>query len=78
MGRLGAARAHGRGVEDLRGPAWVASFDRHLAATGLVLREFTVVVVAYLFIGRAAPWRSFWLSAGLSAVGRGTCWLVVL
>lgn len=58
--------------------AWVASFDLHLAATVLVLREFTVVVVAYLFIGRAAPWRSFWLSAGLSAVGLGTCWLVVL
>ncbi|RLY91582.1 hypothetical protein CWC38_04215 [Kocuria tytonicola] len=58
--------------------AWVASFDLHLAATVLVLREFTVVLVAYLFIGRAAPWRSFWLASGLSAVGLAACWLVVL
>ncbi|MDO4920108.1 hypothetical protein [Kocuria sp.] len=58
--------------------AWVASFDLHLAATILVLREFAVVLVAYLFIGRSAPWRSFWFAAGLSAVGLGACWFAVL
>lgn len=58
--------------------AWVASFDLHLAATILVLREFTVVLVAYTFIGRAAPWRSFWLGAALTTVGLATCWIVVL
>ncbi|RKQ33112.1 lipopolysaccharide biosynthesis protein [Kocuria tytonis] len=58
--------------------AWVASFDLHLGATVLVAREFTVVLVAYLFIGRAAPWRSFWFAVGLSVVGLGACWLTLL
>lgn len=58
--------------------AWAASFNLHLAATILVVREFTVVLVAYLFIGKAAPWRSFWLAAGLGTVGLGTCWFVIL
>lgn len=58
--------------------AWVASFDLHLAATILVLREFAVVIVAYSFVGKAAPWRSFWLGVALTTVGLATCWIVVL
>ena len=58
--------------------AWVASFNLQLAATVLVLREFAVVLTAYLLVGRAAPWRSFWFGAGLSAVGLTVCWLGVL
>ena len=43
-----------------------------------VLREFAVVLVSYLLIGKAAPWRSFWFAAAFTAVGLGTCWLTLL
>ena len=57
--------------------AWVASFDLHLAATLLVIREFAVVLVAYVLVGRSAPWRSFLVAAVLSTIGLAGCWLLV-
>lgn len=57
--------------------AWAASFDLHLAATLLVIRELAVVLVCFLLLRATAPWRAFGLCTALSTVGLAICWLTL-
>lgn len=55
--------------------AWLSSFNLHAAAGVIVLRELSLSSVAYVLVGRAAPWRSYCL--GLLAVA-GSLLLMVM